>query len=125
MRSTRKQPCGRRSSSRSVAAPVAGSKPWANRASISVKFKYLKWAFCVANQACYAFALATAAGVEVRAAALGTHAEYDSAGDRLMNVYSGFTAHFTFYKNYLGFAFDPEGRRYAVYKAAGLSCPSP
>lgn len=106
-----------------ILAPKLGAFP--SRTSISVKFTYLKWAFCVANQACYAFALATAAGVDVRAAALGTYAEYDTAGDRLMNVYSGFTAHFTFYKNYLGFTFDPEGRRYAVYRAAGLSCPSP
>lgn len=105
-----------------ILAPKLGTFP--SRTSISVKFKYLKWAFCVANQSCYAFALATAAGVGVRAAPLGTYAEYDTAGDHLMNVYSGFTAHFTFYKNYLGFTFDPEGRRYAIYKPS-LSCPAP
>lgn len=105
-----------------ILAPMLGTFP--SRSSISVKFKYLKWAFCVANQSSYAFALATAAGVDVRAAALGTYAEYDTGGDRLMNVYNGFTAHFAFYKNYLGFTFDPEGRRYAVYKST-LSCPPP
>jgi hypothetical protein len=105
-----------------ILAPKLGRFP--SRSSISVKFKYLKWAFCVANQSCYAFALATAAGIDVRAAVLGTYAEYDTGGDRLMNVYNGFTAHFAFYKNYLGFTFDPEGRRYAVYKST-LTCPAP
>lgn len=97
--------------------PLAGT-------SVSVEFKYLKWMFCIANQSCYAFALANAASIDVRAAALGTYAEYDTGGDRLMNVHSGFTAHFRFYKNYLGFTFDPEGRRYGVYKAS-LSCTTP
>lgn len=105
-----------------ILAPKLGAFP--SRSSISVKFKYLRWAFCVANQSCYAFTLANAVGIEVRAAALGTYAEYDTAGDRLMNVYSGFTAHFNFYKNYLGMSFDPEGRRYAVYTSA-LTCPTP
>jgi hypothetical protein len=105
-----------------VLAPKLGKFP--SRSSVSVKFKYLKWAFCVANQSCYAFALATAAGVDVRAAALGTYADYDTGGDRLMNVVGSFSAHFAFYKNYLGLTFDPEGRRYAVYKST-LTCPSP
>lgn len=105
-----------------ILAPKLGAFP--SRSSISVKFKYLRWAFGVANQGCYAFALATAAGIEVRAAPLGTYAEYDTGGDHLMNVYSGFTAHFNFYKNYLGLTFDPEGRRYGVYTSA-FSAPAP
>ena len=94
------------------------------RSAIRVKFKHLKYALCRANLACYARALADGAQVNVHAAALGTYAEYDSGGDHLMNVHSGFTGHFTFYKNYLGFAFDPEGRRYAVYPP-GRTCPAP
>ena len=47
-----------------ILAPKLGAFP--SRTSASVKFKYLKWAFCVANQACYAFALATAPQVAAR-----------------------------------------------------------
>ncbi|KQX61746.1 hypothetical protein [Angustibacter sp. Root456] len=94
------------------------------RSAIRVKFKHLKYALCRANLACYARALADGAQVTVHAAALGTYAEYDTGGDRLMHVHGGFTAHFTFYKNYLGFSFDPEGRKYAVYRP-GLACPKP
>jgi hypothetical protein len=101
---------------------------WAQRpphsSSISIAFKHLKLAICRANRSCYAAALADAAQVSVPAAPVGTYAEYDSGGDRLMNVYRNFTAHFAFYKNYMGFTFDPEGRRYAVY-APGVSCPVP
>jgi hypothetical protein len=92
--------------------------------SISIAFKHLKLAMCRANQSCYASALADATQINVHAAPVGTYAEYDNGGDRLMNVFRNFTAHFTFYKNYLGFSFDPEGRRYAVY-TAGRSCPVP
>jgi hypothetical protein len=104
---------------------VSGFTPFTPRSSsVSLAFKFLKHAFCRANRACYAAVLADAGHVPVHAAPLGTYADYDTGGDHLMNVYSGFTAHFTFYKNYLGFSFDPEGRRYAVYQP-GLSCPAP
>lgn len=104
---------------------VAGFTPFRPRSStVSVAFKFLRHAFCRANQASYAAALADASQAAVHAAPLGTYSEYDVGGDKLMNVHSGFTAHFTFYKNYLGFALDPEGRRYAVYRP-GLACPAP
>jgi hypothetical protein len=103
-------------------APKLGAFP--SHTSAKVAFKWMKWAICIANISAYATALATAANVDVRAAALGTYAEYDTGGDRLMNVYPGFTGHFTFYKNYMGFTFDPEGRRYAVYKP-GMTCTAP
>lgn len=105
-----------------ILAPKLGTFP--SRSSLAVQFKYLRWAFFVANQMSYAYMFTVMTGIEVRAAALGTYAEYDTAGDKLMNVYSGFTAHFNFYKNYLGMTFDPEGRRYAVYTSA-LTCPVP
>ena len=92
--------------------------------SISIAFKHLKLAMCRASQSCYATALANAANVNVHAAPVGTYAEYDTSGDMLMNVFRNFTAHFTFYKNYLGFSFDPENRRYAVY-TPGRTCPVP
>lgn len=104
---------------------VAGFTPFRPRSStVSVAFKFLTHAFCRANQASYAAALADASQAAVHAAPLGTYSEYDVGGDKLMNVHGGFTAHFTFYKNYLGFTFDPEGRRYAVYRP-GLTCPAP
>lgn len=94
------------------------------RSAITAKFKHLKYAFCRANLSCYARALADGAQVTVHAAPLGTYAEYDSGGDRLMHVHGGFTAHFAFYTNYLGFTFDPEGRKYALY-TPGMTCPAP
>jgi hypothetical protein len=103
---------------------LTGKVALPSRTSASVPFAFMRWAICAANQSCYAFQLAVAAGVAVRAAALGTYAEYDTVGDRLMNVPASFGAHFDFYRNYLGLTFDPEGRRYAVYRST-LSCPVP
>lgn len=97
----------------------------APRSSISVKFKVLRYALCRANAMSYAARMAVATGIPVRAAPLGTYAEYDAAGDRLMNVHSGFTGHFAFYKNHLGLKSDPEGRRYAIYpKTFGCTAPT-
>ncbi len=96
----------------------------APRSSISAKFKVLRYAICRANSISYAARMAVATGIEVRAAPLGTYAEYDTGGDKLMNVHSGFTGHFAFYKNHLGMSFDPEGRRYAIYPKT-FSCTAP
>jgi len=41
-----------------------------------------------------------------------------------MSVDAGFSAHFAFYKNYLGFSFDPDGRHYAIYTPGG-ACTAP
>lgn len=105
---------------------LVGARPLfpPHSSSISIAFKHLKLAMCRANQSCYATALADAANVNVHAAPVGTYAEYDTSSDMLMNVFRNFTAHFTFYKNYLGFSLDPEGRRYAVY-TPGRTCPVP
>jgi hypothetical protein len=98
--------------------------PFPDRRRIDVAFKYLKHFACVATQASYTQHLATAAGVKVYGALLGTYSEYDTGRLPLMHVRRQFGAHFRFYKNYLGFDLDPEGRRYGTYRPA-LACPAP
>jgi hypothetical protein len=97
--------------------PAAGAR-------ISLKFKYLRQAVCLMNQSAYAVAFAEAAGVPVRAPALGTYAEYEQGQLPLMRVHPGFTARFAFYRNYLGMNFHPDGRHYAIYPPT-FSCPWP
>jgi len=60
----------------------------------------------------------------VRAAPVGTWGNYDKGGDKLMHVDSSGKKHSEFYANYLGFAFDPEKRGYAIYQP-GMVCPVP
>jgi hypothetical protein len=103
--------------------PLLGPFP-APRSRVTTKFKYLRYFACVANRSSFAAQVADAANVPTLAAPLGTYAEYDSGRLPLMNVFSGFTAHFRFYRNYLGMTFDPEGRRYGIYMPA-TSCPPP
>ena len=38
-----------------------------------------------------------------------------------MHVEPSFARHFKFYKSYLGFKFDPEGRKYGEF-SPGFSC---
>ncbi|MBO0901166.1 hypothetical protein J1G43_14465 [Cellulomonas sp. zg-ZUI22] len=106
-----------------VLHPLLGTFP--SRQTITLKFGFLRWAFCAKNQSSYAVALAAATQRPVRAALLGTYAEYDTTGDMLMNVPAKFGAHFAFYKNYLGLPLDPEGRRYGVYPPALVCAPAP
>lgn len=103
--------------------PLIGPFP-GPRSTVSVPFKYLKYFVCVANRSAFAAQIADASNVPSRAAPLGTYADYDTGRLPLMSVYPGFTAHFTFYRNYLGMTFDPEGRRYGIYKPS-VSCPMP
>ncbi|ROS75458.1 hypothetical protein [Cellulomonas sp. PhB143] len=102
----------------------AALDPSSTATRIVVRFKHLTHLMCRANGAGYAQALADAGNVHVHAAPLGTYAEYDTGGDRLMNVHAGFAAHLRFYRNYLGLASDAEKRRYSVY-APGRTCPPP
>ncbi len=103
--------------------PLIG--PFASRSSISVAFKYLKYAMCAMNAQGYAWQIANAAQVDTYAAAMGTYANYEPDGPtQQMRVDASFSAHFAFYKNYLGYKFDPEGRHYAIYSSGG-SCTPP
>jgi hypothetical protein len=103
-------------------SPVLG--PFPNKRRIEVEFKFLKFFVCSANQASYSHQIAKNAAVKTYAAVLGTYSEYDSGRFPLMHVHKGFKRHFKFYKNYLGFNFDPEGRKYGEY-LPGLTCPQP
>jgi hypothetical protein len=97
--------------------------PFPSRSTITTKFTLLKYAFCAANASAFAAQLANATDKPVRAALLGTYAEYDDPTD-MMHVHTGFTAHVAFYRNYIGMAMDPEGRGYGVYPP-GLTCAVP
>jgi hypothetical protein len=55
------------------------------------------------------------------ASVIGTYSEYDSGTLPLMHVAKSFGRHFNFYESYLGFSFDPEGRKYGEFSPT-LTC---
>ena len=96
-----------------------------DRKKIEIKFKFLKHYFCRATTESYNHHLAKNSKVKVFAGVMGTYSDYDKGHLALMRVFvPGFRRHFTFYKNYLGFTFDPEGRNYGEYKP-GFTCTTP
>lgn len=98
--------------------------PFPDKKNIVIKFKFLKHFFCKITQASYLHHMAVNSKVKTFGAVMGTYSEYDSGALPLMSVHAGFGKHFTFYKNYLGFDYDPEGRKYGAYKP-GFTCPAP
>jgi hypothetical protein len=98
--------------------------PFPDRKNIEIKFKFLKHFFCLITVASYTHNIAKNANVKAFGGVMGTYSDYDTGPLPLMSVYKGFAKHFTFYKNYLGFTFDPEGRKYGAY-LPGFSCPTP
>lgn len=95
-----------------------------DRKRIELPFRWIKLLFCRLSVAGYAHGLARGTGVSVYSCVVGTYAEYDSGALPLMSVHRGFARHFTFYKNYLGFSFDPERRGYGAYRPDRV-CTSP
>ena len=97
-------------------------------AKVDLFLQYLKFIFCAVNRGYYPQHMANTAKVRTYAALQGTYSTYDPLGTKLgvMHVPSGFAGHITFYKNYLGFTIDPEGRGFAAYEP-GVECtiPSP
>jgi hypothetical protein len=98
--------------------------PFPNKRNIEIEFKFLKYFACLVNTAGYSHLIATRTGITTFAALMGTYSEYEKGPRPLMFVHKGFARHFTFYKNYLGFDFDPEGRRYGKYTPA-FTCTPP
>jgi hypothetical protein len=98
--------------------------PFPNKKNIEVKFKYIKYFFCLVTVASYTHHIAKNAKVKAYGAVMGTYSARDSGTLPLWHVYKGFAKHFTFYKNYLGFEFDPEGRKYGIYKP-DFACTPP
>ena len=100
--------------------------PFPDKRNIEIKFKFLKYFFCRITEESYSHHIAKNAKVKVYGAVQGTSSDYDSGLLPLMSVHRGFARHFTFYKNYLSFDFDPERRKYGEYKP-GFTCavPSP
>jgi len=98
--------------------------PFPDRKKIVLKFELIKLFICRVTTAAYTHHIAVAAGVKAFGGVMGTYSEYDTGPLPLMNVYKNFGPHFTFYKNYMGFSFDPEGRRYGLYKP-GFACVAP
>lgn len=101
--------------------------PFPNKKDIEIKFKFLKYLFCRQTQASYAYHIAQSAKVITYGALLGTWAEgAEPEPSPLMAVpqHKGLVGHLKFYKNYLGFDFDPEGRHYGKYKP-DFTCKKP
>lgn len=98
--------------------------PFPDKTNIEIKFKFLKHFFCLITEASYTHHIAKNATVKAFGGVMGTYSDYDTGHLPLMSVYKGFAKHFTFYKNYLGFDFDPEGRKYGAYEP-GFSCTPP
>ncbi|MGA4840215.1 hypothetical protein [Streptomyces sp. G45] len=101
--------------------PVVGEFP--DPRAVTLRFGEIKHFLCLANQATYAAAIATAARTRTFAAPLGTGAEYEGPG-LLMRVAPGHAPHARFYRVHLGRAFDPEGHGYMLFPP-GTSCPRP
>lgn len=89
--------------------------PFPNRKRIEIKFKYLKYFFAKLTVASYSFQIAKNSKIKTYGGVIGTYSELDAGTLPLMRVHTGFAKHFNFYKNYLGFSFDPEGRMYGEY----------
>jgi hypothetical protein len=82
---------------------------------VSLEFRELKRYFCLATQASYTHHLAVNSARKAFGGVVGTYSEYDSGRLPLMHVHRAFTRHFKFYESYLGFRFDPEGRKYGEF----------
>jgi hypothetical protein len=106
-----------------VLLPELGA-PFPDKKQIRIQFKFLKHFFCKITTASYPHHLARAAKVKTFAGVMGTYSQYDQGPLALMSVHKGFKRHLEFYKNYLGFDFDPENRGYGKYDPA-FACVAP
>lgn len=93
-----------------------------DKKNFKIKFGDLKKFICKVSIASYSQILANNTKKNVIGGVMGTYSEYDSGRLPLMHVHKGFARHFTFYKNYIGFAFDKEGRKYGIY-TPNKTCP--
>jgi hypothetical protein len=98
--------------------------PFPDKRRIELEWKWIKFFFCKVTAASYSHQIAKALNVKTFAGVMGTYSEYDSGSLPLMSIHKGFARHFTFYKNYLGFAFDPEGRKYGEFSPS-FTCTVP
>jgi hypothetical protein len=89
--------------------------------NVDLEFKELKHYFCLMTQASYTHQLAVGSNKKAFGGVIGTYSVYDSGQLPLMHVEPSFARHFKFYENYLGFKFDPEGRKYGEFSPA-FSC---
>jgi hypothetical protein len=105
-----------------VLSPLIG--PFSNPNRVNIEFKYLKHFFCVATAASYSHHIASNAKVKTFGAVLGTYADLDTGKLPLMHVEARFARHFRFYRNYLGFDFDAEGRHYGAFDPS-FTCTPP
>ena len=99
-------------------------QPLSGKKKIEIRFDFLKYFFCKVTVASYTHHIAKNAKVKAFGGVMGTYSEYDSGPLPLLSVYKGFTRHFTFYKNYLGFDYDLEGRKYGEYRPE-FTCTAP
>jgi hypothetical protein len=90
--------------------------PFPNKQQIEIPFQYLKYIICQYTIASYSHHIAERARIRTYGSLIGTWAGYDPPPLGLMRVDRSLHRHVRFYKNYLGFDFDPEGRDYGEYK---------
>jgi hypothetical protein len=95
-----------------------------NKKNIEIKFKFLRYFFCLITMASYTHHIAKNANVKTFGGVMGTYSDYDKGFLPLMSIYKGFAKHIAFYKNYLAFDFDPEGRQFGKY-TPNFSCITP
>ena len=88
---------------------------------VELEFKQLKRFFCSATEDSYTHHLAVGSDRKTFGGVIGTYSEYDNGKLPLMHVEKTFGRHFKFYESYLGFSFDPEGRKYGEFSPT-FSC---
>jgi hypothetical protein len=94
---------------------------FADPRNVRLEFKELKRFFCLITQTSYTHHLAVQSTKKAFGGVMGTYSEYDTGRLPLMHVEPTFGRHFRFYENYLGFKFDPEGRKYGEFSPV-FSC---
>lgn len=83
--------------------------------SVDITFGDLKLYFCLVTTSSFTHHLAVGSNRHVFGGLMGTYSEYDAPPRPLMHIHKGFGSHVKFYRNYLGFDLDPEGRLYGKF----------
>jgi hypothetical protein len=89
--------------------------PFPNRRNFELKFRYLRYFFCVLTISSYCHSIAKASKVKAYGPVTGTFTGPETGNFALMRVDPIFSRHLKFYESYLGIKFDPEGRKYGIH----------
>ncbi len=94
--------------------------------SVKLKFKFIKYVFSIISQSTYSAVIASVSKAKTYGALVGTSAIFEpsSGANYLMKIDPVYRRNCNFYKNYLGFKLDPEGRNYGEYLPS-MNFPTP